>query len=383
MTPSARYQAAIEVLDAIQGGLVAEQALSRWGRSHRFAGSKDRAKIRDHVFDVIRKNRSCAAAGGGTSGRDLVLGLLRITGIDPTEFFTGEGYAPKELSPETESDHPEVSEQDTWDLPDWLITEFQNSLGEQAHEVAEVLRERAPVFVRVNLLKATIAEAQTSLQREDIESELCDTSPTALKILSNPRRVSLSRAYQDGLVELQDAASQAVIDALPITQGMKILDYCAGGGGKALAMAARSRAQVAVHDIDKSRMQDIPERARRAGADLVAVDTPTAGFDLVLCDVPCSGAGTWRRAPEAKWSFTPERLEKLTEIQSQILESASELVRSGGVLAYVTCSVLRDENEDRISSFLRDNPSWSMTEHHKFHPGDSGDGLFVASLLKG
>lgn len=165
-----------------------------------------------------------------------------------------------------------------------------------------------------------------------------------------------------------------------------MLDFCAGGGGKALAYGARVTAEIFAHDIDAKRMADLPERARRAGQKVTQVDLNgclrAAPFDLVLTDVPCSGSGTWRRAPEGKWSLTPERLRQLFETQAQVMDQASELLGVGGVLAYMTCSVLVEENETQIAGFLSRHPDFILSDEKRFETGPDGDGFYFAHLTR-
>ncbi|MCL3883739.1 RsmB/NOP family class I SAM-dependent RNA methyltransferase [Marivita sp. GX14005] len=383
MTPAARWAAAAENLDRIRGGTPAEKALINWARASRFAGSKDRAAVRDHVFDILRCLRSAAALGGGDDGRRMVLGRLRQTGIDPDIIFTGQGYA---MAPLTEAERHgghAPSGAESRDLPDWLDAHFARTLGAEAAPVAEALRHRAAVFLRVNTAKATPETARLALEDAGIETAPHDLSPTALEVLSNPRRVQQSPPFLNGLVELQDAASQAVVDALPLEQGMRVLDYCAGGGGKALAMAARLHGPVEAHDIDRGRMADLPARAERAGAAITRVDAPRGTYDLVLCDVPCSGSGAWRRSPEGKWRLTPEGLAELQQRQASILDAAAALVGQNGVLAYATCSVLPDENDHQIDAFLAARSDWVCLKQHRFLPHQGNDGFFVAILARG
>ncbi|CAN0604084.1 unnamed protein product, partial [Ectocarpus sp. 12 AP-2014] len=183
------------------------------------------------------------------------------------------------------------------DCPDWLFAHFQRSLGAQTDDVLERLRTRAPVFLRVNSAKTTAQEAIQALAHDDIEAVPHSLSPTALEITRNPRRLRAGQAYQTGMVELQDVASQAITDvfAAHISKG-NVLDYCAGGGGKALALAAKGFL-VNAHDAFPARMVDLPERAKRAGTPIKLQDTPVAPYTAVLCDAPCSGSGAWRRQP--------------------------------------------------------------------------------------
>ena len=311
MTPGARVQAAIEALDRIAAGAPAEQVLTNWARGARYAGSKDRAAVRDHVFDVLRRWRSTAVQGGAETGRGRLIGLLRQEGIEPETRFTGQGHAPAPLSPAEASGGARSQGAAALDLPDWLAPRFAADLGDLAGPTAEALRHRAPVFLRVNTLKAARDAAASRLSEAGVETRPHPLSPTALEVTGGARAVARSAAFSEGLVELQDAASQAVVDVLPLATGARVLDYCAGGGGKALAMAARLRGPVVAHDADPARMADIPARARRAAARIDLDAAPSGGFDLVLADVPCSGSGAWRRAPEGKWRLTPQRLEAL------------------------------------------------------------------------
>ncbi|NSY38858.1 RsmB/NOP family class I SAM-dependent RNA methyltransferase [Leisingera sp. ANG59] len=386
MTPAARLQAAIEILDQVLAGEPAEKALTSWGRRSRFAGSKDRAAVRDHVFGAVRCFRSHAALGGSRSGRGLILGALREAGQDPDEFFTGQGHAPAPLTDAERALPSAPSGPEALDIPDWLWPEFSASLGAQAEAAALALRSRAPVHLRVNTARATVEQAQRVLAAEDIAVEPHPAATTALEVTDGARKLRNAKPYQDGLVELQDAASQAVTDRLPLKEGMTVLDYCAGGGGKTLAMAARASIQCFAHDADPRRMKDLPERASRAGADVTLLSTAdlarSRSFDLVLCDVPCSGSGSWRRAPEGKWRLTAEGLADLQRIQGEILRKAADLVTPDGVLVYATCSMLDGENSGQVQRFRDESPEWALTDQNGWQVQDGTDGFYVAVLTR-
>ncbi|WP_102223335.1 RsmB/NOP family class I SAM-dependent RNA methyltransferase [Acidimangrovimonas sediminis] len=389
MTPAARLAAAMDVLDRVQAGANAEQALTQWSRASRFAGSGDRAAVRDHVFTALRCLRSHAVLGGGGSGRALVLGGLRAAGRDPEALFTGEGHAPAPLT-EAERTHlahsPELPPLAALDCPDWLAPVLKESLGDDFAPVMEALRHRAPVFLRVNTARASVDEAAASLATEGIATRPGPLANTALEVTENERKIRNSAAFREGLVELQDAASQALVAALPAASGQRVLDYCAGGGGKSLALAARGGLEVFAHDADPARMQDLLARAARAGARIGRLDTAdvarAAPFDLVLLDVPCSGSGSWRRAPEAKWRLTRGRLDDLCSIQREILEDTVYYVAKFGYLAYATCSLIEAENGAQIEGFLAAHPEWKMTAEHRFTPRDGGDGFYLALLTR-
>jgi 16S rRNA (cytosine967-C5)-methyltransferase len=383
MTPAARVQAAIDLLDAIAAGKPAEQVLTNWGRTSRYAGSKDRAAVRDHVFDALRCSRSAAALGGGESGRARMLGLLRLQGQDVDAVFAGAGHGPAPLSDAERSAGRSPEAAEAWDLPDWLAARFRASLGDRAEESALALRTRADVFLRVNTLKVSVDAARQQLSAEGILTEPHPLSPSALRVTEGARAIARSESFLSGLVELQDVASQAVVDALPLSPGQRVLDYCAGGGGKALAMAARlGGGDVHAHDAVPHRMADLPARADRAGARICPVAVPEGVFDLVLCDVPCSGSGAWRRAPDGKWRLTRERLAELVVTQAGILDRAAPLVANGGWLAYATCSVLAEENGDQIAAYCTRSAEWRVDRTRQFLPRDGGDGFFVAVLAR-
>ncbi len=384
MTPAARIAAAIEILDRTLAGAPAEQVLTTWARGHRFAGSGDRAAIRDHVYDVLRCRGSYAVLGGAAegapSGRALMLGLCRAQGLPIEDLFAGEGFAP---APLTEAERaalaaPIPEDLEILDWPAWLRPAVTQALGADFGAVSALMRTRAPVFLRVNLAKVSRAAAQAALAGEGIETQAHSLADSALEITAGARKLAASKAYAAGLVELQDAASQAMIGMLDLRPGMRVLDYCAGGGGKALALAAREpQAKVAVHDIDAGRMRDIPARAARAGATLRTCPPgrPGGPYDLVLVDAPCSGSGTWRRTPEAKWRLTPEALAALVETQRAILQQAADLVVPGGVLAYMTCSVLEVENTGQAEWFAQTN-GWPVETCRQLTPMQGADGFF-------
>ena len=387
MTPAARISAAIEVLDQVAKGYAAERALTNWARGSRFAGSKDRAAVRDHVFEALRRRRSCAFLGGGVDGRAVMIGSLRAQGINPEMLFTGEGHAPAPLSAEEVQVSPkEMPRNVRLDIPDWLGPPLMASLGDDFDAVCEALRHRAPVFLRVNQRAGTLQQAVAALAQDGIAAQPHPLSNTALEVTENARRIQQSEAYVSGLVELQDAASQAITDMLPLRDGAKVLDYCAGGGGKTLALAARCNAQFFAHDIESRRMEDLPARAARAGVQVTRLRTSDiaahAPFDLVLLDVPCSGSGSWRRAPEAKWLLTDDRLRQLTRVQTEILDKTAGYVAKGGVLAYATCSMLKEENMGQIDAFLSHSSGWRLVSKRSLTPLDGGDGFFIVLLTR-
>ncbi|WP_304617056.1 RsmB/NOP family class I SAM-dependent RNA methyltransferase [Paracoccus sp. (in: a-proteobacteria)] len=381
MTPGARIAAAIEVLDRILDGDPAEAALLRWSRASRFAGSGDRAAVRDLVFGALRQRNTLAALGGGLTGRGLMIGLARAEGRDPQALFTGTGHAPAPLT-EAEAAHAATPPGPLADLPEWLHPAWRASLGDRAEAVAATMGQRAPVWLRANLARGPREAAAAALATDGVLTEP-GAGASALRVTEGERRVAASSAYRDGLVELQDLSPQLACEALPLAPGMRVLDYCAGGGGKVLALAARQPgATFFAHDAAPQRLKDLPARAARAGARVSVLPRVTGRFDLVVADVPCSGSGTWRRSPDARWRTTPQDLDRLLVTQAQILRDVARMVAQGGHLAYMTCSLLDDENDSQISRFLSENPEFDVATQRLWTPLEAGDGFFLSLLLR-
>ncbi len=386
MTPAARVAAAIDILDQVLAGQATEAALLAWARGNRYAGSKDRAAVRDLVFDARRKWASSMAWGGAQTGRAIMAGCLAQQGVDLDPLFSGQGYAPAPLSEDERAqlaNPPAPTDAIQHDVQDWVWDLLVRDHGSRAAEIAQALRQRAPVFLRVNLQRSTRAKVQDDLKADGIETVALPDSQTALEVVEGARKLRTCKALQAGVIELQDARSQAMIAEIPLPEKARVLDYCAGGGGKALALADRG-AQVWAHDISQARLSDLPLRAQRAGVQIEVVTKPqlaeNAPFDTVLCDVPCSGSGAWRRSPDGKWRLGPGDLSALCDTQQQVLAEAARLVTAQGQLVYATCSVLRDENAGAIARFLASQPGWQCRFERQWLPGPAGDGFYMARL---
>ena len=342
MTPGARLSAAMELIDASIAGEPAERALTRWSRASRFAGSKDRAAVRDLVFDALRQRRSLGWLGGADTGRAILAAHQAREGADLDALFTGEGFDPAPLSAAERAglgrDLAAAPQPVRLDYPDFLHDELVRSLGAGFEPVLRAMQARAPVDLRVNTLKTNASAATVVLARDGVQVAPHPLAPHALRVLENPRLVAASRAYTQGMVELQDAASQLVAETSGARPGMTVLDFCAGGGGKALALAAvmQGRGRLLAWDANPRRMADLPDRARRAGAQITILsDGERAALgpvcDLVLVDAPCSGTGAWRRKPEGKWRLTPAELASFPPLQDAILDAAAAHVKPGGL----------------------------------------------------
>ena len=390
MRPDARASAAIEVLDRwLSGAGPAERLLADWGRANRYAGSGDRRAIADLVYDALRRQRSAGWVAGAGDGRGLILGGLLLEGTDPGAVFTGARHAPPPLAEregEAGADLAEAPWAVRHDLPDWL----EPHLGHLPPATLDAMTRRAPLDLRVNRLKSTPDEARARLSAEGIDTAPAELDRDALRVLSGAHRVLRSDAYRDGLVEIQDAASQAVARFAAARPTETVLDLCAGGGGKTLALAAaiENRGRLIAHDIDPRRLAPLEERARRAGAKVELwpdrdLSRLGGSADLVLVDAPCSGSGTWRRNPEAKWAFDPPSLEAMTRAQDQVLDRAVPLLAPGGRIVYATCSLIRAENAARLEAFLARNPGFRIEAERELADHALGDGFFAATLSLG
>ena len=384
MTPAARASAAIEVLaDIAARKRQAADALKDWGLAHRFAGSGDRAAIGNLVFDSLRKRASFAYAMGDDSPRALVLRTLvsswGLTPVDVAVLADGGRFAPPLLTPEEieglkrgiPADAP-VSMRG--DFPAWLEPQFERAFGIHAAEEGAALAARAPVDLRVNTLKTTRDKVLHALRR--LDPAATPHSPLGVRIAAGlgPSRsphVEAEPAHGKGWYEVQDEGSQVATLLAGGGPKQQILDLCAGAGGKTLGLAAimENTGQLYAYDADRMRLRPIFERLKRAGVRNAQVLDPgdtevLAGLegkmDRVVVDAPCTGSGVWRRRPDAKWRLSPQLLEaRLTE-QRAVLDQAAHLVKPGGRLAYVTCSVLPQENRDQVEAFLSRFPQYSI-----------------------
>ena len=386
MQTAAHYGASIQILEEIFNGSPAERALLSWSRNSRFAGSKDRSAIRDIVFDCLRCKESYGAALDKTPRG---IALARAFHFDELSQIDGEGYSPSLPSDDELSKLNDQSEflncAQEFDFPEFLEFELKNQYGNKLPKIMSAMRERAPVDLRVNVLKTNKKEAIDLLARDLIFVDELPLVGTALRINLNPRKLSQSRAYNYGYVELQDLSSQFVAKMAGAKPNMSVLDYCAGGGGKTLAlgMEMRDEGRLDAWDINAGRMKEIPARAARAGVNVrVLKQHPTDQYDLVFVDAPCSGSGAWRRTPDAKWNLTEARVQELCQLQRDVLAQASRHVRKGGRLVYATCSILERENQLQTAQFLANNANFTLTEDRAVRPIEAGDGFYGAVFDK-
>lgn len=390
MTPAARVQAAIVILDSVieaarSNGPPAARIVQQWAKANRFAGSKDRRAIDELVFKAIR-----ACGPVPDSGRAAMLRLVELDNTLST-LFDGSGYGPQPISESEQTAAGGVADA-------WLAEALAASEIDGPKALA--LLDRAPLDVRINTLKASNEALDLDQTPEVLGAPNALRFPTGTKINNWP-------AYRDGLIEIQDHGSQIACLAVDAKPGETVIDLCAGAGGKTLSLAAQMENQGALlaSDVDRKRLAECMTRAGRAGAGMIETALLDPGKELerlgewqgkadaVLVDAPCSGTGTLRRQPDARWRLWPESIERYSQTQDRLLELAAKLVKPGGRLVYVTCSLLDAEGADRIDQFLTNNTGWEadtldlplgrrrgkgmrLTPYH-----DGTDGFFIARTV--
>lgn len=392
MTPSARAQAAIDLLDEIIGaardnGSAADHIAKRFFAGRRYAGSKDRRAVRELVWRAIRTFGERPA-----SGRAAMVALADAD-ADLADCFDGSGYGAAAITPDEQRAAAAL-------LPAWLASQFAEPIDEAEQRA---LMERAPLDVRVNRLMT---------DRDAVIADLPEAQTLALPdALRLPTDFVLDNhaAFNRGLIEVQDYGSQLIVAACDAKPGTTVLDLCAGAGGKTLALAAamQRKGQLIATDTNRNRLDQLRLRVQRAGADFVEplllnpgkeIDmmAELVGYcDLVLVDAPCSGTGTWRRSPETRWRLNPARLKRVIEEQAKLLRIAAEMVAPGGCLVYAVCSVLDAEGRGQVDIFLKDNAGWEADPIAALPAGraygsgvlltpahDGCDGFFFARMRK-
>ncbi len=376
MTPAARLQAAIEVLDALNAtAMPADRFIRDWFRQRRYAGSKDRAAVAERVFDVLRHRSAYAWRMQSENSRTLAIASLLHRGqsLDSIRaLFGGEAYGPPPLT-EAELhaiEAPPSGETPTHvkgEYPQWLEPELRRGLGDSLLDEMMALQSRATIDLRVNALTSNRDEVLQQLRSEGYDASTTRYSPFGIRIPAGASGLEKTRLFRAGALELQDEASQIAALLVNAKPGMRVLDLAAGGGGKSLALAAqmRNQGEIVASDIDAGRLRQLAVRAGRAG--LTIIHSLSAGggegislFDRVLVDAPCSGTGTWRRQPELRWRLTQERLEALKKAQARLLEEGARHTKPGGCLIYATCSILPSENDDQITAFLERHSGFTI-----------------------
>lgn len=384
MREPARLQAAIELVDAVieavrTEGAAADTLIQRYFATRRYAGSRDRAAVRAYVYAALRFTADMPA-----SGRAAFLGLAEQEHPELLSLFDGSAHAP--LPPQ--ADEPRATPSL---LPAWLVPAFRQRFGDRFEVEARALMERAPLDLRINALHTTDVATITAQIPNAVP---IDGLPLGLRLMK-PVALDMHPLLRQGVVEIQDAASQYCVQLADARPHQKVIDLCAGAGGKTLALAASMRGQgyILATDIDRQRLSAMTPRLANSGAaNMISrrlldpgkereMLADVAGqADLVLVDAPCSGTGTWRRNPELRWRLTPERLQRFVQIQRRLLQLASELVKPGGRVVYSVCSVLDAEGGAQADHAI-EQFGWTEEARAELSPATHGcDGFFVARL---
>jgi 16S rRNA (cytosine967-C5)-methyltransferase len=388
LTPAARIAAAIDLLEVVEGApkRPADAVANDFFRARRYIGSGDRRAVSGRVWTVLRSRRHLGWWLGDApqSPRLLVAASLLLEGWTKSgvqQTFSGGQFAAAPLDRAEASaitkieshtlDHPSMPDAVRLEIPDWLLPRLAARFGASLPVEMAALSQPAALDMRVNLLKGTRDEARSALAAEGWEAEPTELSPWGLRI-DGRRPVTSGPAFQSGLVEIQDEGSQLVAVLVGATPGMRVVDWCAGAGGKTLALAGamENRGQIVACDVSAPRLDGAVRRLRRAGVHNVERHLVEPGdkwlkrragtFDRVLVDAPCTGTGTWRRNPDARLRLKETDLAELLPKQAVILDTAQSLVRKGGRLVYATCSLLEEENEAQVTSFLLRHPDFAV-----------------------
>ena len=410
MRPAARLKAVSDLLPEILGSKnAADYVVKAWARRNRYAGSADRRDIADQIFAILRNySKVCALVDSD----DPVLVALagRMVLFDDTleevcALANGARYALGPLTPEMLARLAAITERESElelhervALPAWLYNEIMAGNLADANVVLAKLNARAPLDLRVNTLRGSPAQTRQKLADEGIRARPLAKVPLALRI-EGTGQITGGVVYRSGRVEVQDAGAQIAAALCQAQPGHTVLDFCAGAGGKTLALAAQmqNEGHLFVHDSSPKRLHPMAARVKRAGVSVVRqmAGNETRLFErcqLVVSDVPCSGSGRWRRAPETKWHLTPKGLDELVALQKKILAESAGFVALGGRLAYITCSIIARGNEHQITEFLKMHPEFVIDEAAKFgnqcgviqldpHNTDT-DGMFCAIMRR-
>ena len=416
MTPAARLQMAIEILDGLEKTTQpADRFLKSWFRTRRFAGSKDRRAIAETVFGVQRRRASLAHRMGDEAPRALVIASLVEEGADIAALFVGGGYGPAPLSDtEQQAIATPVRPAPRWvtgEYPQWLDAELRRAFSDRLPEEMAAFIGRAPTDIRVNTLKATRDAVIAALTADGLTCAPTAYAPHGIRIAGEAGNLSQTPLFESGAFEFQDEAAQIAAHLCNAKPQQRILDLAAGAGGKSLAFAAamNNSGEIVACDMRGEALFELEKRAARAGVTIIKSivledgpldhHQPSGLFDAVFVDAPCSGTGTWRRQPELRWRMSPARLAVLAQTQDKLLDQAASLVTPGGHLFYATCSILPVENQDRAAAFLArhsgfapvnlaenwgSNPPPGLGKDFRASPRRTGtDGFYCAGFRNG
>lgn len=370
----------------------ADKVIEKTLKANKKWGSKDRAFVAESFYDIIRWKRKLAHYMGEAISSDNIYSLIATylvyKGYDLPPFEEFKGFDIKKVLARMKEpiDNPAIEQS----VPDWLYEKLKADYGEDTEAILAALNEQADVYLRVNRLKTSSRKLIQSLLDDGVHAEKVDGLPDALRIKVR-KNLFRTKAFQEGWFEVQDLSSQQVAEALAPKAGMRVLDVCAGAGGKTLHLASlmENKGQIIALDIHEWKLKELKRRARRAGAHNIETRAIVAktikrlrnGADALLIDAPCTGLGVLRRNPDAKWKLDPSFIERITTEQRNILSEYSKVLRPGGRMVYATCSILSEENEKQVAHFLAEHDEFSLISEQTLLPNQSGnDGFYIAVL---
>lgn len=375
------------VASTLEGQQVASRALDRLFSANPKWGKRDRSFVAETTYEIVRWRRLLEYGAEYTQGWALLAAQLTRQGLELPDWEEFAAFDAERIRERLQASELPRAVRES--IPDWLDELGARDLGERWDAEIGALNGEAPVVLRANTLKISRDELQARLQKEEIETADIERLPQALQ-LETRRSIAHLPLYKEGFFEFQDAASQLVVPLLRVQSGLRILDACAGAGGKTLHLAALigNRGHIVASDVEAEKLAELRRRASRAGISCIETKlapdlSSTASFDRVLIDAPCSGTGTLRRQPDLKWRLTPEFLDQIVGRQREILMNYSALLKSGGFLVYATCSILPEENERQVEWFLGQGREFELVEQRVISTAETGfDGFFMALLKK-
>lgn len=386
MRPSAQLQATIELIDKIdETRYPADRTMAQYFKQRRYIGSKDKAVISEQFYTILRNRLSyeylLERADLGTHSRLLAALLIKLAGDDSEQFFNGEQYSPAPLRKEQvealksiDLSLDDAPKHVRLNVPEWISNQLEESLGERFETEMLAANQRACTDIRINTLKSNVAQVSQILKTIGYSFDSTHLSPWAIRFSGRVALFGLD-AFKQGWFEVQDEGSQLLALLSGVKSGDKVVDFCAGAGGKTLAMSAMMKNKGTIYscDVHSKRLENLTKRTKRAGVHNVRTHVLSSEndkwvkkhkefADVVLIDAPCTGTGTWRRSPDSRWNLTQENIDNLLSLQQSILQSAKRLVKPGGRLFYATCSLLKQENESQVTHFLNENEDFETCD---------------------
>lgn len=371
----------------------ADKVIERLLKTNKKWGSSDRAVVSEIFYNIIRwKKRLEYYMGEGVKPGNiykLILAYLLWSKTHYKKFEEFDGIKVADILKKLEKGKVPTKAIE-YSVPEWLAERLQAELGDNWEKEMKALNEQAPTILRTNTLKTSVKELISDLNDEDVESFSIKNYPDAVQ-LAEKKNVFLTSAFKDGLFEVQDASSQKIGEYLDVKEGMRVVDVCAGAGGKTLHLAAlmKNKGQIIALDIYEWKLAELKRRAKRAGAhnvetrlisDNKVIKRLYDKADRLLIDAPCSGLGVLKRNPDSKWKIDAEFIERIRGEQHQILQDYSKILKVGGKMIYATCSILPSENQQQVQNFLSNNSNYSLLSEEKIWPSSGFDGFYMALI---